>query len=162
MFRKLIFIFWMGVAIAWFMPIGLFAKPTAPVSIEYSVPKNIQRGEEVSTVIRFVAQVDMESMEVSVTPYEGLEIVSSEDKTVFLKLKKGEAREFTVRIRLTDPEVGYLSVFATTTTSFGRRTKSIAIRYGVPGPATKQKLKSDKVLETSEGERLYLFHGDPR
>lgn len=137
------------------------AKPTAPVSIEYSVPKNVQTGDTVSTTIRFVAQANLEQLELSVAPYEGLEVISKNEKAVFQNVNKGEKREIEVTVRLRD-EIGYLSVFATTTTSRGTSTKTIAIRYGTPGTATKQKLKSEKLQKTPEGEKLILFPGEKR
>lgn len=136
-------------------------KPTAPVSIEYSVPKDMRSGDTVSTTIKFVAQANLEQLEVSVASYEGLEVVSKNEKTVFQNIKKGEKREIEVTVRLT-AEIGYLSVFATTTTARGASTKTIAIRYGTAGDATKQKLKSQKLQKTPEGEKLILFPGEKR
>jgi len=137
------------------------AKPTAPISIEYSVPKNVQTGDTVSTTIGFVAQTDLEQLEVSVAPYEGLAVVSKNEKAIFQNNKKGEKKEIEVTIRLT-AEVGYLSVFATTITSRGPSTKTIAIRYGTPSDQTKQKLKSEKLQKTQEGEKLILLPGERR
>lgn len=136
-------------------------KPTAPVSIEYSVPKNLKTGDTVSTTIKFTAQANLEQLEVSVAPYEDLEVVSKNEKAVFQTVKKGETREIEVTVRLT-AEIGYLSVFATTTTARGSSTKTIAIRYGTAGDVTKQKLKSQKLQKTQEGEKLILFPGEKR
>lgn len=73
-------------------PLAALAKPTAPVSIEYSVPKTVQKGDVVSTLIRFVAQADLERLEVSVAPYEGLILASNEEKARFWT-SKGEKHE---------------------------------------------------------------------
>ncbi len=162
MIRKTKDILWICLVMVCSMPFMAFAKPTAPVAIKYSVPKNVQMGDAVSTIIRFVAQADLERLEVSVSPYEGLILTSNEKKVLFLDIKRGETRELGVKIQLTDPEVGYLSVFATTTTAISTRTKSIAIRYGTAGPVTSQKLRSKKLVETPEGENLILLPGDPR
>lgn len=136
-------------------------KPTAPVSIEYSVPKNVLTGDTVSTIISFVADTNLEQLAVSVAPYEGLEVVSKNEKIIFQNVKKGEQREIEVTVRLT-AEIGYLSVFATTTTSRGASTKTVAIRYGTPGDATTQKLKSGKLQKAQEGEKMILFPGEKR
>ena len=136
-------------------------KPTAPVSIEFSVPQNVQTGDTVSTTISFVAEANLEQLEVSVAPYEGLEVVSNNGKSIFQNVKKGEKREISVTVRLT-AEIGYLSTFATTTTSRGASTKTVAIRYGIPGEATTQKLKSEKLQKTPEGEKMILFPGEKR
>jgi hypothetical protein len=155
--KTLFFALSMGTSVS----LAAAAKPTAPVSIEYSVPKNVQTGDTVSTTIRFVAQADLEQLEVSVAPYEGLDVVSKNEKAIFQNAKKGEKREIEVTIRLT-AEIGYLSVFATTTTPRGTSTETIAIRYGTPGDATKQKLKSERLQKTQEGENLILLPGEKR
>lgn len=136
-------------------------KPTAPVSIEYNVPKNVQTGDAVSSIISFVAEANLEQLEVSVAPYEGLEVVSNNGKSVFQNVKKGEKREIAVTVRLT-AEIGYISVFATTTTSRGASTRTVAIRYGTPGDATTQRLKSEKLQKSPEGEKMILFPGEKR
>lgn len=147
--------------IAGFVPFAAQAKPTAPVSIEYSVPKNVHTGDTVSTTMSFVAEANLEQLEVSVSPYEGLEVVSNNVKSIFQSVKKGEKREIAVTVRLT-AEIGYLSVFATTITSRGVSAKTVAIRYGIPGEATKQKLKSEKLQKTEEGKKMILFPGEKR
>lgn len=155
-------IFLMCLVMVCAMPLAVSAKPTAPVAIEYSVPKNVQTGDEVSTTIRVVAQADLEGLKISVSPYEGLVLLSNKEEASFLTIKRGEAREFEVTIQLTDPEVGYLSVFATTITTTDTRTKSIAIRYGTAGPEKNQKLRSNNLVKTQKGEDLILLPGDPR
>ncbi len=143
------------------VPLAAQGKPTAPVSIEHNVPKNVQTGDTVSTTISFVAEANLEQLEVSVAPYEGLEVVSNNGKTIFQNVRKGEKREISVTVRLT-AEIGYLSAFATTTTSRGASTKTVAIRFGTPGDATTQKLKSEKLQKTPEGEKMILFPGEKR
>ncbi len=145
------------------VPTLLEAKMTAPVTIEYTVPKTVQTGDTVSTVIHFIAQTDLEVLKISVAPYRGLKLLSKKEETLFFDLTKGERRDLEVEIRLTDPEVGYLSVFATTETIRSTSTKSIAIPYGSAGVLTRQKLKpGNSVFKPSEGEALILMPGDPR
>jgi len=145
------------------VPTLLESKMTAPVTIEYTVPKTVQTGDTVSTVIHFVAQTDLEVLKISVAPYRGLKLLSKKEETLFFDLTKGERRNLEVEIQLTDPEVGYLSVFATTETIRSTSTKNIAIPYGTAGVLTRQKLKSsNSVFKGSEGEALILMPGDPR
>ena len=138
------------------------AKPSAPVKIEYSVPKNIGSGAEVTTKIRFVAKTNLQRLVVNATPYSGLELVSGGDRIEFTDLQSGDVREIEVNIRLAD-EVGYLSVFATTTDSRGNtQSKSIAVRYGTVGDATIQKMRPQSLVEDSKGETLILMPGEAR
>ena len=141
---------------------AVYAKPSAPVEIEFSVPKNVQAGEDVTTVIRFVAKTNLQHLTVSASSYNGLELTSGGAPLEFTNLQSGEVREIEVKIRLLD-EVGYLSVFATTTNLLGNvRTKSVAVRYGSVGEATIQKMKSQRVMDDSTGEKLILMPGDAR
>ena len=141
---------------------AVHAKPSAPIDIEYSVPKNVEVGDEVTTVIRFVAKSNLQSLSVSASSYSGLELVSGGDMTEFIELQKGDAREIEVKISLSD-EVGYLSVFATTTNALGNvQTKSIAVRYGTAGEATIKKMQSKSLVEGAKGEKLILMPGEAR
>jgi len=139
-----------------------YAKTSAPVAIEYIVPKTVEVGEQVVTKIKFVSKTNIQRMEVYADSYNGLELISGGDRTGYTELQNGDSREIEVNIRLLD-EVGYLSVFATTTDSSGKvQSKSIMIRYGIAGEITKQKLKSKNVMENSNGEKLILMQGDER
>jgi len=143
-------------------PLVAHAKSFAPVGIEYSVPKTVEIGEEVTTVIRFVVRADLQRLVLSVSPYSGLELIASGDNVEFADLQKADAREMAVNIRLTD-EVGYLSIFATTTDLRGKtQTRSIAIRYGAAGEATIQKMRTPGSIDNSKDERLILMPGSPR
>ncbi|NOY84735.1 MAG: hypothetical protein GXO96_07940 [Nitrospirae bacterium] len=145
------------------VPTVLEAKTTAPVTIEYTVPKTVQTGDTVSTVIYFIAQTDLEVLKISLEPYRGLKLLSKKKETFFFDLKKGERRDLEIEIQLTDPEIGYLSVFATTETMRSTSTKSIAIPYGAAGVLTREKLKSsNSAFKRSEGEALILMPGDLR
>ncbi len=143
-------------------PLIANAKPSAPVKIEYSVPKNIEEGTEVTTKIRFAAKINLQRLVVNATSYSGLELVSGGDRVEFTNLQSGDVREIEVNIRLAD-EVGYLSVFATTTDSRGNtQSKSIAVRYGTVGEATIQKMRPQGIVKDSLGEKLILMPGEAR
>ena len=138
------------------------AKPTAPVAIEYSVPKNIQPGTEITTSIRFVAMTDMQLLAVSASSYEGLTLISGGHPVEFTNLKRGDSREMEVTIHL-DEERGYLAVYASSTATTGKtRSKSITIGYGSAGAATKQKMKSPHYSEQNSGEKLILMPAEDR
>ena len=141
---------------------AVHAKPTAPVEIEYSVPKNVATGDEVTTVIRFVAKSNLQNLTVSASPYSGLDLLSGGDMVEFTNLQKGDTREIEVEINLLG-EVGYLSVFATTTNALGNvQTKSIAVRYGTAGEATMKKIQPKGLVEGAKGEKLILMPGEAR
>jgi len=141
---------------------AVHAKPSAPVEIEYSVPKNVEAGSEVTTVIRFVAKSNLQNLSVSASSYSGLELISGGSLAEFTDLQGGDIREIEVKISLLD-EVGYLSVFATTTNALGNvRTKSIAVRYGKASDATINKMQSKGLVKDSKGQKLILMPGEAR
>lgn len=109
----------------------LAQKPSAPVRVEYDLPATIQTGDEISTVIRLTAESDLVQILVSVSPGEGLEILSTEKVARFLDVKGGQTREFGVKVRLTDPKEGFLNIFAATTTRFETRSEAVVIPYEV-------------------------------
>lgn len=151
-----------GFLVACSSPPAVQAKPSAPVEINYSVPKTVQVGDEVTTVIRFTAKTDLQRLAVSASPYSGIELLSGGDSTEFTNLKSGDTREITVSIRLVE-ELGYLSVVASTTDSPGStRSKSIAVRYGSANAATLQKMQPRGLVEDAKGEKLILMPGEAR
>ena len=143
-------------------PQTVHAKPSAPVEIDYSAPKTVRAGDEITTIIRLTATTNLKKLTVTVSPYSGLDLVSGGDRTEFTEIQSGNTREIKVNIRLTE-EVGYLSVFATTTDTQGNtRTKSIALRYGTVGDTINQKMRSPGTVEDSTGEQLILMPGEAR
>lgn len=151
-----------GFLVACSSPPAVQAKSSAPVEIEYSTPDKIQAGDEATTVIRFTAKTDLQTLTISASPYSGIELLSGGDSIEFANLKSGDAREITVSIRLID-ELGYLSVFAATTDSRGNtQSKSIAVRYGAAGEATIRKIQSRGLTENPTGEKLILMPGEAR
>ncbi len=138
------------------------AKTSAPVSIESSVPENIQTGEHVSTTIRFVAEIDLQQLVLSADAYSGLTLVSGGDEIVLSDLKYGDSREIKVSILLED-EVGYLAVYAETTDDQGRtQHKNITLRFGTVGADTLQKMKSSDLHEDSAGEKVIILPVEDR
>ncbi len=137
------------------------AKPSAPIDIDNINPEIIQVGEEVRSVIRFMAKDDLQHIEVSLSPYSGIELLSHERHVKFFDLKRNDYRAIEVRIKLTN-ETGYLSVFATTTNMAGNtRTRSVAIRYGSSSDTLNRK-SSRKNENDALRKKLILLPGSPR
>ncbi len=138
------------------------AKPSAPIDIEKITPETIRIGEEVRSVIRFTAKTDLQHIDVSFSPYSGIELLSHKRHIEFFDLKRNDHREIELRIKLTR-ETGYLSVFARTTSMAGNtQTRSIAIRYGTPSDTLKRKPSRKNGTNNASGERLILLPGSPR
>ena len=133
------------------------AKPSAPILIEYSVPKTIEPNIPVITVIKFISERDLKSLKVQALAYSGIKLESAKEPVKFISVLTGDYREVQVTVRLLD-EVGYLSVFATTTDLQGRtKSKSILIKYGTATKTTIEKMKSPDLKEDSEGRKVILM-----
>ena len=138
------------------------AKPSAPVQIDYIIPKTVQAGDEVTTIIRFTSKTDLQSLTVSTSPYSGLELLSGGESFTFSNLKDGDVREISVSIRLLE-ELGYLSVFSTTINLRGSiRSRNIAVGYGSANATALKKNHSRGLKTDSQGARLILMPGEAR
>ncbi len=138
------------------------AKPTAPIEIDYNQPETVDAGDEITTILDVTATARLTGLKVKVVPYRGLELVSGEQEIRFEAMAKGDKQAIPVTIRMLDNEVGYLSVFATTTTSRGERTRAAMLKFGQAGEVTLQRMKSGSVKDAVTGENLNIMKGDPR
>jgi hypothetical protein len=139
----------------------VYAKSTGPVTIDYSVPKNIKAGSQVTTSISFTAKTDMHLV-MSASAYRGLDLISGGEEVVVNDLKRGESHTMDVTIRLNDA-AGYLAVYAATTDANGRvKHKNIAIRYGDADANATQKMTSEKLSTEANGETLILMPAEAR
>ncbi len=137
------------------------AKPSAPVDIDNITPEIIQVGEEVRSVIRFTPKTDLRYLKISLSPYSGIELLSSDRYVELTGLQRDNPREIEIRIRLTN-ETGYLSVFATTTDMAGNtRTRSVAIRYN-SSDYTPNRKSSRENENDALSKKLILLPGSPR
>jgi len=89
---------------------SVVAKPEGPVQIEYSVPAHVKKGDEVTTVLTLRPVIDVDRLDVTVAASKGLEVISERKDATFTGVKRGDTRQFTVTIRLTEEPFGYLSV----------------------------------------------------
>lgn len=108
------------------------AKPTAPITVEFAVPAQMQTGDEVTTVLGFRALADVEQLEVSVAPFRGVEVTSEPRTATFRDVRKGAAPTLEVRVRLTDPKWGLLAVTYRTQNATGNAAGSTSIVFGDP------------------------------
>ena len=112
------------------------AKPVnVPIKVEYNAPAPAKVGEEVTTVLKFRALLDLDRLEVTVAPYKGLELKSEPAKVTFTDIKRGEARTFTVTVRLTEEPFGYLSVTYQTQQGTIRAAGAMVVVYPTASPA---------------------------
>ncbi len=141
-------------------PQTIQAKPSAPLAIEYDVPKNIQQGEQIETIIRFIAQTDLKQINVKVAAHKGIALLSEVTEVTFTDVKKDETKQLIVSVRLEDTEVGYLKVSAQIINFLGLRSVKVSsIQYGAIGPATRAKMKSHKIEKDSRGRKLIIMPG---
>jgi hypothetical protein len=88
-----------------------YAKPElAPVRIEHDPPAPMRIGEEATTVLTVRALADVDQVVVNVAPFKGVVLLSEPREATFAGLKRGDTRQLTVRVRLTDERAGTLAV----------------------------------------------------
>lgn len=137
------------------------AKSTAPVTIDYSVPKNIEAGNQATATINFTAKTDMQLV-MSASAYSGLDLISGGEEIVVNDLKTGDSQTMDVTIRLNDA-AGYLAVYAKTTDANGRvKYNNIAIRFGDADAQTTQKMTTQKLSTGASGEAVILMPAEAR
>lgn len=109
------------------------AKPErAPIRVESHVPPNVKTGDEVTTTITLRALADVDRVEVSIAPFQGLELLSDTKEAVFTGMKAGEGRAISVTIRLTDPAFGSLAVTYKTRQGTHDDAGAVTIVFGTP------------------------------
>jgi hypothetical protein len=115
------------------VPIALRGAPSsAPISVEYSAPPPMKTGDETNTVLGFHALADLQRLEVTVYSAGGVAVVSQPTQAVFTDVKKGDAPQLTVRVRLTGAKWGALAVLYKTVTPTQTASNVITIDYGDP------------------------------
>jgi hypothetical protein len=109
------------------------AKPEmAPVGVEYSVPASVKTGDEVTTVITFRALADIDRLDINIAANSGLELLSEQKDATFTAMKKGEGRQVSVTIRLTDDHFGLLALTYRTRQGTTNAAGAKSILYGAP------------------------------
>ena len=108
------------------------AQRSAPIRVEFTVPPDLKAGDEVTTLLRFRAQEDVDRLRVEVLPFLGLQVLSEPRELTFSDVKKGTAPELEVRVRLTDPKVGSLGVTFQTQAGSRKRAGAITVEYILP------------------------------
>ena len=108
------------------------AKPSrVPVTVEFAPPPaDMKTGDTVSTTLGFRASADLQRLEVSVSPFQGVQVLSQPTDAVFLNVSKGQAPQLTVQVRLTGPKYGSLAVTYKTIAAAGNASGAMTIVYG--------------------------------
>jgi hypothetical protein len=105
----------------------------SPVVVDYNdPPEDMKTGDETTTTITFLATEDVDRLQVSLTPDDGLEIVTPPTVTVFTNIKEGETREIQVKVKLTDAKGASLNVSYATIADSQDGGGAKVIRYGDP------------------------------
>jgi hypothetical protein len=110
---------------------GLSAKPwTVPVRVESSrPPANLRIGDEVTTQIEFHATADLERLEVEIAPFMGVQLLSEPARAVFTNVKKGDAPQLEVRVRITSATIASLGVTLKTVSFRKNSAGALTIEY---------------------------------
>jgi hypothetical protein len=102
-----------------------------PVTITASPStENMKTGDVITETIRVTARTDLGRLELTLTPLEGIEIVSGNTTAVFDSTKSGETRDLEIRVRLTGAKYGELSVFCRAVVGDQTQSAGLGITFG--------------------------------
>ena len=101
-----------------------------PIRVEYVSESPAQAGDEVTTVLTFRALADIDRLDVSVSPFKGVEVISQPTERAFTGVKKDDGLEFTVTVRVTDAKLASLGVVYSTQQGNTKRTGATTVEYG--------------------------------
>ena len=104
------------------------AKPGGPVEITTSrPPAGMRTGDIAEITIRVRTMADLQRLEITVYVVEGLQLLSDPTPTVYENVKAEEVKNFTARVRLTDPKEGLLAIMAESVGLGGTRANDLKI-----------------------------------
>lgn len=121
---------WFVVMIAWMCiasaSIGEARPPGGPVAIEHSpIPAGVSAGSEVTATLTFRALANIDRLEVSVSPFKGLRVISEPTRVAFATVKSGDALQLRVTVHVMDAKMASLAV--TYRATIGDRTHPGAV-----------------------------------
>jgi hypothetical protein len=111
--------------------VAVSAKPErVPIRVESSVPRDMKTGDEVTTTITIRALANIDRVEVSIAPFEGLELLSETKQVVFTGMREGEGRGIQVTVRLTGQKFGSLAFVYTTQQGTTKESGATTVVFG--------------------------------
>lgn len=132
-------------------------KPTAPISISYTVPAKVAIGDNVEVTVTIKALSDVNDFSLKLIAGEGLEMPSGEYLKSYGNQPRNSSFSETVTVSPNTEGILYLNVFATGTFNGKKMTHAGAVPINT-GTATQKMLKkSGKVTTDSKGQKIIIM-----
>lgn len=132
-------------------------KPTAPISISYSVLANVAIGDNVQVTVTIKALSDVNDFNLKLTTGEGLEMPSGEYLKNYGNQVRNSAFSETVTVIPNTEGILYLNVFATGTFNGKKMTNAGAVPIKT-GTATRKMLKKlGQATTDSKGQKIIIM-----
>jgi len=110
--------------------VAVSAKPEPPLRIESAVPAGMKTGDEVTTTITVRALANLDRVDVTIAPDEGIELLSETKQVVFTGMREGEGRGIEVTVRLTGKQFGSLSFLYTIQQGSTKQSGATTVVFG--------------------------------
>ena len=134
------------------------SKPSAPVSISYTVPAKAAVDESVEVTIKFNTRSDVEELTLTLTGGNGLELVPAEYEIDYGTQPLNSTFSETVTVVPRSEGVLYLNIFVAGTFNGNRmvRTGAVPVKVG-SGDIGKMLKKSGQVTSDAEGRKIIIM-----
>lgn len=140
----------------------LYGKPTAPVSISYTVPGMADVGQSVTVTVNFKILSDADNVNLKLTTDKGLEFTSGETEVDYGNQPANSTFSETVTVVPRTDGILYLNVFVTGT--FGGKTmvRTGAVPVNAGTNIRNMMKKSGEITTDSTGKKIIIMPAEEK
>lgn len=142
--------------------VPLSGKPTAPVSISYTVPEKADVGESITVTVKFKILSDAENVDLKLTADKGLELTSGETEMAYGSQPANSTFSESVAVVPHTEGILYLNVFVTGTFNGKTMVRTGAVPVNVGTNTRKIMKKSGKITTDSTGRKIIIMPADEK
>ena len=132
-------------------------KPTAPISISYTVPEKTTVGENVTVIVEFRTLSDAEGLRIEFTAGEGLKLTSGRYKVDYGIRPGNSTFSETVTVVPQTEGILYLNVFVTGIFGGNTMVRTGAVPVNVGATTHKMLKKPGNVTTDSKGQKIIIL-----
>lgn len=132
-------------------------KPTAPISISYTVPEKATVGENVTVKVEFRTLSDADGLKIELTAGEGLKLASGRYKVDYGIQPRNSTFSETLTVVPQTEGILYLNVFVTGIFGGNTMVRTSAVPVNVGTNMHKMLKKPGKVTTDSKGQKIIIL-----
>jgi len=137
-------------------------KPTAPISISYTVPEKTTVGENVTVIVEFRTLSDAEGLRIEFTAGEGLKLTSGRYKVDYGIRPGNSTFSETVTVVPQTEGILYLNVFVTGIFGGNTMVRTGAVPVNVGATTHKMLKKPGNVTTDSKGQKIMILPAEEK